>query len=188
LNPAQCFVFDWVRPKRLPAFATAPLQLRSLPCSPQLHDNHLFFVLMEGTHDLPHEFPGRIVAAQVRFGNGDKLKSVALQIMQDTFLHHQISGKPPEGFDQHEFDVIAVQTFHHKDERRAMADFLRSTDAFPPEHLRQLDLTCSFSVTAALWIGMSVRVGVASAFSASRYAGCVGSIAGTSEEIFPLKE
>jgi len=67
LNAAQSFGFAAISTVRPPAFTSAALQLRPLALwrvPRSLDDDHGFLIFVKAAHDLPHEFPGWVIAAQ----------------------------------------------------------------------------------------------------------------------------
>lgn len=92
--------------ERKPSFAAPRLGLFTLTCTPKFGDNGLPFILAEGSQNLPHQFPARVIGAQVWLCNRPNLETTALEVSDDRFLHHEVSRKAVEFFHQYQPDAV----------------------------------------------------------------------------------
>jgi hypothetical protein len=136
----QRHAFAFVKTESLCAFAFTRARPFSLACSPKFADDHGFLVLSECAHNLAHQFPRRIIPAQIRFCYADQPKAVALQIVKDAFLHHQIPCETIQSLNQYQLRSVGVKGFDQGHECGAVFKFLCAGNAFFTERLHDANI------------------------------------------------
>src|SRR5258708_1561165 len=87
----QCLAFSRTISECDAAFTPSAFCFCSLTSAAKFDDRHSLVKFVNGSENLAHELARGIIATEIGFSDRDKLESVAVQIVKNGLLNHQVA-------------------------------------------------------------------------------------------------